>query len=455
MKKFLPILTLVLFFLFFKLSNLGIRLSDSNIYFYTGYEILQGKILYKDLFFTNFPFIPYLSSLYFLIIGGNLKLFFLTPVIEVSLVSFFIYKIVFEKYKKIFIATISASLYLFSFIILSTSDHQSGVFFASLAAVLAYYFYQKEKYFLSGISIAITLLTKAYFIPVALSLGFLFLIDKKWKNLIRFLLGGSSAGIIIMLPTFFFAFPDFIDQVFKYSLTRSQGVDKLAIIWFFIRHDFSLFILLIINIFLIKKEKFFGLLSFFGIIFFIVYKDIYYLYLNFLIPFLCISYAGFHKAIQVKFDIQKGIIPTVLLLFIFYNFISYTDGFRNLQKINNINQITNKIKQEKPNALYGTNDITTALAYLSNTPLLNNVIDTNSNIYRQRILDAKKMTTDAISQKSIIVAHGAYYPLAGIEEVVIDEIFDKEQIIKNCKLIESYPVQMEGIENRLNLFRCY
>ncbi len=452
-KRFLPILILILIFLIFKLTNLGIRLSDSNIYFYTGYQLLQGKVLYKDIFFTNFPLLPYISSLYFLLTAGNLNLFFLTPAIEVCSVSFIIYLITYKKNKEVFPALISSLLYLFSFIILSTSDHQSGVFIASLFSIIGYYFYLNKKYFFAGIFVSLMFLTKAYFLPIGLTFLAVFSWEKNIKKSLPFFLGAVIAGIIIMLPTIIFAFPDFIKDVFTYSITRSQGVEKSAIAWFFITHDFPLFVLLLSNIFMIKKYKFFGLLSIFGIIFFLFYKDVYFLYLNFLVPFLALSYPEFYKTVNKNFGIQKFIIPTVLFCFMFYSFVTYAAGFRNLQKINPDQAVT-IIKKEHPKSLYGANDITPSLSYLSGTMLLNDVIDTNANIYRKGFLNSKKLTTDAINQKSILVTHGAYYPESGVNQEVTDEIFDKELVKKSCKLIGSFPVQTEGPENRLNLLRC-
>ncbi len=475
MKKFLPIFILIAVFFTFKLTNLGVRLSDSNIYFYTGYSLLQGKILYKDVFFTNFPLLPYISSFYFLITGGSLKLFFLSPVIEVCAAAFLIYSIVQKKHTDTFLSLTSSAMYLFSFIILSTSDHQSGVFAASLFAILSYYFYLNNKNLLTGIFIALSLLTKVYFIPILLSYAALFVWpaspelplrqeedeasqrgeNKNFRDLQRILVGGIITTLVIMLPTLFLAFPEFIKDVFTYSLTRSQGIEKSGIFWFFITHDFPLFILLIFNLITIKKNKFFGLLSFFGILFLLLYKDVYYLYLNFIIPFLALSYPEFYKALQKSFGFQKYIIPSILFCFLIFGFVTYSNGFRNLQKLNNFTEIVDVIKKEKPQALYGVNDITPVLSYSAGVPLLNNIIDTNANIYRKGILNAKELTADAISQKALLVTHGYYYPGEGVNEPVADEIFDIGQVKKSCKMLKSFPVQTEGTQNRLNLLRCY
>src|SRR5690606_29145625 len=115
------------------------------IYFYTGLQLLKGNMLYKDVFFTNFPLFPYVSSLYVLLSFKQLPLFFFTAVIEASLVGFLLYSIILKQTKHMLTATLSAMVYLFSFMILSTTDHQTGVFLASVFAVASYYFYTEKK----------------------------------------------------------------------------------------------------------------------------------------------------------------------------------------------------------------------------------------------------------------------------------------------------------------------
>jgi hypothetical protein len=205
---------------------------------------------------------------------------------------------------------------------------------------------------------------------------------------------------------------------------------------------------------MIKKNKFLGLVSLFGIVFIFFYQDVYFLYLNFLIPFLALSFPEFQTAIRRNFGVQKFILPTIIFGFLLFGFVTYITGFRNLQKIN-LDQVAEIIKKQNPKSLYGSNDAAPALAYLSGVPILNNIVDTNANIYRKGFLNTKKLTADAVNQKSIIVAHGAYYPDVGVNEEVTDEIFDKSQIKKSCKLIGSFEVQTEGPENRLNLLKCY
>ena len=169
MKKIIFLPFLLLPFLIIKIVNNSIRLSDTNIYFNIAHQIVNGKLLYQDIFFSNFPVFAYLSSFYFLITGKNIELFYFTSSIEVTIITVLIYFITYRKTKDYIISILSSSLYIFSLMVLSTSDHQTGVFTAVLFAVLSYLFLQERKIVLSGIFIALSIFTKAYFFPIFVS----------------------------------------------------------------------------------------------------------------------------------------------------------------------------------------------------------------------------------------------------------------------------------------------
>lgn len=455
MKKYLPVIGLLLLFLILKSSNLSIKISDTNIYWYTTYKLTQGEILYKDIFFTNLPLFPYLSAVYFFLVGKNLLLYYLTSAVEVTLTAFLIFLIVYKQTKKYLYALSSFVLYLFSFLVLATSEHQTGVFAAALFATAGYYFFSEKKYLLSGVFLGLSLLTKAYFLPIVATIFLVTLLKNRRTELLRLLVGFTGTTLVLLGPFLLFARHEFINNVLTYSLTRSAGLNKTEVLWFFITKDFFFFILLLFNLAFIRKNLFFGIFSFFSILFFFGYKDMYYLYFNFLAPFLALSAPSLFGFIEQKLAMQKMVIPTIILLGILINLAVYFSGFRQLQKISNYTALTKAIQKNKPEYLYGVNDTTPALAYSTNVPVLKNIIDTNPNIFRKNFLDAKKLTKEAISNKTILVAHGAVYPQLGVEEHVVDEIFDKELVKKSCKLLESVPVNSEGYINRISLLKCY
>lgn len=455
MKKNLVLLSLISVFIAIKLVNNGVRLSDTNIYFNIAYQIFNGKLLYRDIFFLNFPIFSYVSFFYYIISGKNIEYFYLTSVIEVSIIIALIYLITFKKTKSFLISITSSSLYAFSFIVLSTSDHQTGVFTASLFAVLSFFFFQKEKMFLSGVFVALSLLTKAYFIPILISLYLYAIFKKNWKNLSKFTIGLTAAGIIILLPFLILTPKQFFYEIFNFSLTRPIALSKITILWFFITKDLLLFILLIFNILNIKKNQLFALFSIFSIFFFVGFQDIFYLYLNFIIPFLCISLYEMYYFLKENLKLQKFVIPTIVFIFLIYNLFAYIYGYRDLGRVYNFSTIVDKINQEKPDYLYGTNDITPALLSITNIPALKNINDAHEYYFTRKIYDKKNLTDEAVKSKTIIVTQGADYPEYNIRQDILDNIFIKETIYEKCKNILSVPVKAEGNTNRINLFKCY
>lgn len=458
MKKYLPALILlisVLFFLFLKFSTLGVRLSDTNIYFYTGYKLLEGNILYKDIFFTNLPLFAYIASFYFTILQGNLPLFYFTSPLEISCVALLIFYITFKKTQKYSISLTCSLAYLFSFIVLSTSDHQTGVSTATLLIVLSFLFFDKKNYFFSGIFSALALLVKAYFIPISLAFFIFLLIKKDFKNIFLFSLSAITTTFVVLLPTLFLARNEFIHNIFFYSLSRDQGVSKVLITWFFMKHDFMLFLLLFFSLFLFRQQLLFALISLFSLIFFLLYKDTYYLYFNFLIPFLILSLPHVLFFFEKKFSFSPVVGILIVSVFTIMNIIVYVSSYSTLQKVETIEKIALDIKREHPSFLYGFNSLTPALSYITNVPLLENIIDTNDSIFTKGLLDKKTLTTKAINEKTIIVTQGAEIEELGVNDLIVGGAAEKTLVLKHCKRIQSYPVYAEGWINRIHLFKCY
>jgi hypothetical protein len=456
MKKTIPLVLIISIFLAIKIANNGIRLSDTNIYFNIAHMMLQGQLPYEDFFFANFPLFAYISSFYYFLTFGNINLFYLTSAIEVAITTLLIYKISLLKTKQYLVSVISSLLYIFSFSILSTSDHQTGVSSASLLGVLAYYFFQKKRFFTCGIFIALTILTKAYFIPIFLSFFCYLLIKKRWIDLRSFMIGVISTGIVILSPFLLLSPGQFIYDIFGFSLTRPAGILKIDIAWFFISRDFLFFILLLFNLVNFRKNLFFSLISLFSILLFVCYQDIYYLYLNFFTPFLCLSFYEINSFINSLFKVQRLVILTIVLFCISINLFVYTNSYRDLQKINDIDRVILTIKKWNPTYLYGYNDFTPALSAILGIPALSNVNDAYVYFFRRGVYNKETLTTQAISTRTIIITQGADYPELGVKQDILDnEILNKEKVLKYCKNILSVPVKAEGSPNRINLFKCY
>ena len=445
--------SLIALFIFItvKFDSPQIRISDTNIYFYTAHALLEGKLLYKDVFFTNLPLFPYISFFYGIITNWDLQAFYATPILEISVTAFFIFLCAQKLSKKPYQIAAAVVLYLFSFTILATSDHQTGVFSASLFAIIGYYFALQKKSVISGIFFGLSVLTKAYFIPIPLAIILALFFESK-KEFYKTLFGFLTTTTIVFAFFFLLSKGTIVSDIFLYSLIREQGLSKFGIFRFFIYKEIILSTLFLINFSRIKRKDFFGFFSLVSLLFLLFYRDIYFLYLNFLLPFLALSSIYWLKKISHKRDLQMALFAGMLMLSIF-SINSYLTSYKNLQTIPQINDITRTINNLHPSSLYGINSITPALSYLTGVPLFDGIIDTNENRFRSKNLDASILTKKAIANNSLLVTKSAIYPQYQINEIFMSEIFDKTQL-DNCTLVLSAPVRFEGTENALSLAFC-
>lgn len=442
-----------LIFFVFKAANSGIRFSDTNVYFYTAQELLKNHLLYKDVFFTNLPLFPYISAFYSIIIGNKLNLYYLTAAIECAITSLLLFYYAHKKSKNILTAIMVQTIYLFSFIILSTSDHQTGVFLASLFSVIAFLLLDKRWYFFSGLFLGLMVVSKAYYLPVGCGIilySFLCHRNESFKLLMGFFISIS----ICILPVIILTPKNFIQDVFQYSLFRSQGVNKINLFIFFISHDLILACLFIYSFLNYKKNLLLFFIILFSALTVLFYKDVYYLYLNMMVPFLTLSFMDLVQILTRKKTAAIGIFigaGTCLLI----GTVVYVNRYASLQKITNIDDYIEVIQKEKPRYLYGTMEITPALAYLANIPLLNNIVDTNENLFNSHKLNATILTKQAINSKTIIVSKGVFYPAENIINPLMTSAIDSSQVKEYCSQLQRYPITSEGVINAIFLFKCY
>jgi len=454
MVNFLLVIIPSVFFLLIKMAFSGIRFSDTNVYFYTATELLRGKVLYKDIFFTNLPLFPSISSLYAFLIGRKIEWYYITAALEVVVTGMLIFFITFKKTNNRLYSFISQCLYLFSFIILSTSDYQTGVFLASFFSVLAYLCYEKKQNFLTGVFLGCMLLTKAYYLPVAMAF-FMYLFIKERDRFIKTLSGFLIICALVLFPSVITARKEFVKDVIFYSLFRSQGIDKLRIISFFITHDVILFFLFIFTLLFPKKNILFFLTITLSLLFIVFFQDIYFLYLNILVPYLIFSFPDFLITINHQLKKYEFLPYFTICVFLIINAITYLKGYARLQKLDNLQEILAIIKEAKPEYLYGTMEITPAFSYLSNVPLFDNIIDTNDNLFYKGVLNSNTLTRRLLSKKTIIVTKGLYYPSDNINKPITGAVVDEGQVLKYCTKLYTTPIKTEGLVNSITLFKCY
>lgn len=450
MKRFyayIGIFFVVVLFLAIKFPHLSIRFSDTNVYFYQGYKILLGAQIYKDILFTNLPMWGYVSAFYVFLTGGSLPLFFFISKLEVCLTALLLFLIAKKKTDHSLGWITAPTVYLFSTAVLATSEHQTGVFFAILGAVASYYFSLIKRPVLSGICAAIGFTTKAYTLPLLAALGIHYVLYER-KLLVKFIAGFIATFAAIVGPSLIIAPLEMYKQLIGYALVRQAGVSKETVFTFFMLHDPLIFILGIYSLSLVKKYTYLLLSLVFSMVFLFAYTDVYYLYLNMLVPAAALAAA----ALITDLSSYKKHAATAALVVVAavatFNIYQYFTTFSKLGTIPDLQKLVTTIKQQKPDQLYGADSITPALAYLSGVPLHNNIIDTNLNFYNAGIYSASDQTKQALTKKTIFVS-------PSFSDQLASGIIDAEMLNAKCKISTSVSFYSEGSEDSITLLKCF
>jgi hypothetical protein len=437
-----------------KYVHAGIRLSDTNLYYAMGEAVLHGKFLYKDIFFTNLPLFPYISAFYTILSGKNLIFYYLTGSLEAIVCYLLIFIIGYIKTRDFVISFFGAILFLFSFTILYISDSQTGVLTASLFLLLGYvYIEQGKRYVTGGIFLALCLLTKAYFAPVVAAFFIAPLLAKSVKSVIKMVTGFSFAFAFIAGP-YLITFPSEIITQLSYAGMRSVGFPKLELLKYVATFDFVLLCVFAASFIVWKKNNLIAVASFFFVFYFVTRGSMYPIYLCMIIPLLSIHAQELGSILQQRIQ-NKKILPIIISGYIISMFFIYINDYARLGMVNHIEEMSTRIRKEKPSFIYGVADLAPALSQKTGVPLLEGIIDTNAEIYQKGFLDKTKLSKLAVQKKAVIISEGIYMPEYKTDEKMDNNTFDKKLLLSKCKEMSRYPVQGQEFINRIYLFKCF
>ncbi|MEK7062946.1 MAG: hypothetical protein AAB946_02845 [Patescibacteria group bacterium] len=440
-------------FLWLKLSHIDFRFGDGNAYVYMAQEILNGRIPYRNFFLADPPvFVLFLTFLK-LIIGKHLLLFQAAPIIIESATAFLIYLLL-KKWNVRF-AFLAPAVYLFSFSILSTSNFFTGIQFVVLMMVLALYSYESGKTALSGIFWSLACLSKLYAVPAFV--GFLAYLIFRKKPVRRFIISFVSSSAIIMAPFLAMSFSNVADYTFFHHFRRPYGVSKINVFSLFISSQWPLLALGITGMFLKKARKILPAFVL-SLAFILIFKDIYYLYLNILIPFAVISAFIFCEWILSKNGGRSALLAVLFIYVAFgaQSFMNYLDKFDDYGNFYSLKEITAYLKSVPDSYdLYGSHEIAPLTAMESRRKIFGNIIDTNTQVFAAKTLDVEKISESAVEKGIYLLTHDTVIPELRIDHTEYENFFSKSVFEKNCALIKRFsnPSKLE-YANYIGLHLC-
>lgn len=428
------------------------EITDANNYLYIAQLIDQGKILYKDIFLDNFPLATYTGWFYHKITFGSIQGFFFTGALEGLAIVCLLYYILLKKTKNEYAALLGALTFFSSFVFIRTTTSQTGIYTAILFLSISYLFFEKKKFLWSGIFVALAILTKAYLLPIGIAL-FISIVITHRKDILRFIMGGVIAGLVVMLPTILFALPQFISQTFHYGLVRATTENKMYILVYFLSFDFIIAFWVAAAWFLRKQSLPIWIMSILTPLFFLAYKDFYYIYLVMIVWIGSMS-AGIWLAKNKYKPTTILIVYAVILSCVLLRNGTYiVSKMRNMNKLINVDKIVEIIKKEKPDALYGPSVIVNGFSYLSKIPPYKNHIDVTAQQFDNGNLDKTKWTEEVVKTNTILV----YYGSERNGQMTLDStVTDLRVLRKNkCRVVHKEPLEgVEAMTTHIVLIKC-
>ena len=417
--------------------------------------ILDGYIPYRDFFLADPPFFPLLFAGWKFVIGNNLILFKIWPIIFDSLSAFLIFLIL--KKRGVIWPAMGTAFYLFSFTVLSTSSYVTGGEVMVFFMLLAFFFDENEKSFFSGISWALACLSKLYAAPILIGFLIYKIVKKDFKGLKKIIQGGILATLIIIGPFLLFASKEMLDNLVLHQFSRPAGLNKIEVLLFFGKYEWLLLVSAIAGLlFNIKKDLLLPL--FFSILFFLWYPDLYYLYLHPIIPlFIIITIElidGLHR--RIFNDIALAYILLYIMLSIYpisyyANVISHQDVFENPREIG-------VILQGAPETypVFGVQEVAPLLALISGKPIFNNIIDSNTQSFASGAQSRNEISKQAVKNGIYLVSRVAEYPDLGIKDFGYEGYFDPVIFRSSCTLYKSFDRELKFEQlNKINIYSCY
>ena len=317
---------------------------DSSVYIYSAQQILGGKIMYKDIIDHKGPFLYFINLAALFIFNGKFIGIWIFEIISLFVTSIMMYKIARFFAGKIssFLGVITALLYLTQIFVGGNLTEEWGLPFISIASYIFIAYLKGAKpltitrLFILSFTFVLSFLIQANLAAIWAGFGLTLLIkwivEKKYKELIRSLLFILLFVLLFLLPAFLYfyfkgALSDVIYLVFKYNmfeyfpqsflfvLKKSfkilAGLHWLSVIPFAIVLYMFLRNQTIINGGVLLAFVFTALacsLGRLGIHYFIIF-----------IPLLAIPYSYVSDIIKDSFPKVKYVL--LIVLFIFYNYI--------------------------------------------------------------------------------------------------------------------------------------
>lgn len=425
----------VVFFLFILLftaiESFGLShydVTDENIYFYAGKLIAEGKVPYRDFFEAHPPMRYYLNAALIKVFGYNPAILKLIPLLSVIIASFFLFKILMEKFGD-YEAVIGVALFLFSPLVLMESTYAMGTNLTTVFVMAGIYLLLKKKYLQSGILLGIAGITGLYSGVFVMGILIFLLLKRKYGALIRFLMGFSAIFVTVNLLFLLVAGSAYLNGVYLYHFKKPGTGMTFNLLAVFTEN--VIIFLSLVSLLVSKKKKitFFAILAGLYLIFLMLIRDWTHYYVL-LFAMLAIM-GGFGAGSIIRRFGHKRFFLSIILAaigitgLIWVNYLVNVDfvDFESLEKIES---------HISPGAtIFGDDQTATLIALHNGNHIVNDMFSTNDMGFSSGILDIDNVLSDVKTTGVDYIIVRPLYSIGKFKEM-------KQFVSDNCQIEAHY-----------------
>lgn len=426
----------ILLFALWKLASLHFRFGDENVYFYMTKAIGDGLLPYRDFFIADPPFFILILSAYKWFIGHHFILFKAWPIIFDCANAVLIYLIL--KAKSCKLAFLGPVFYLFSFTVLATSDYVTGAEITILLMLAALYADLKERPRFSGAFWALSCLCKLYAAPALIGFLAYKLYAKDFVHVRKIVIAGIITTVIILAPFALIAPHQLYYDLILHQFNRPEGLQKWSVWGFFAQMEWPLIIAALGGVLIARQRAFAASLAL-AALFFMLYRDLYYLYLHMLVPFLVILAVKALGELRERMGSEMlGAALVLYLLVSLYPVSSYITRFATESIFPNPEPVAAALSTApQPYPVYGIQEVAPLVALVADKPIFGNVIDTNTQNFAAGTHDRDAISKQAVENGIYLVTH---------EDTLL--YFDTDLFKRYCALYKSF-------DSGIDIYSCH
>ena len=193
-------------------------------------------------------------------------------------------------------------------------------------------------------------------------------------------------------------------------------------------------------------------------VFFMFFPDLYFVYLDFFMPFMVIFALTFLASLWRSNTWIKYLVPLFIAAMaanIVQANLSYFTDYQKRGRFTNAEEIAEALTRLPESfELYGSHEVAPLVALLAGRRIFLNHADTNTQAFAAGALDLGGISRAAVDQGIYLLARITHYPQHGYRDVGFADYFSQELFDVSCQRALTFPSTSGENDNQIVAYRC-